>query len=99
MVYANVNATDVTVAADAVTRLMDGSRERLGDKQKPGRRLSDGDSRSEQKSDAYLSGIQIMLSHSRDTQRREWREKHRAQKFATAAAASETRRHFTNILK
>ena len=35
MVYANVvNATDVTVAADAGTGLMDESRKRLGDKQK-----------------------------------------------------------------
>ena len=61
MVHANVNATDVTVAADAVMDLMDESEKRLGDKQKPRGRLIDGESRrSEQKSDAYLSGIQIM---------------------------------------
>ena len=35
MVYANVNAIDVTVAEDAVTELIDESEKRLGDKQKP----------------------------------------------------------------
>ena len=39
MVHANVNATDVTVAADAVTELMDESEKRLGDKQKPGEEI------------------------------------------------------------
>ena len=49
MVYANVNARDVTVAADAVTALMDESEKGLGDKQKPRRRrLIDGESRREQ---------------------------------------------------
>ena len=39
MVYANVNATDVTVAEDAVMDLMDESEKRLGDKQKPGEEI------------------------------------------------------------